>query len=616
MSTETPFSAAAASSATLQLNPMVDYLNSLRTQQKDVNATYVYEARAEFLRALRERAPWFPDSDALHAPTLLDRLANDLAEGTLTARMIFLTGDAGDGKTAFCAALAQALQHEGELEPVTTIGTFRIVKDASEISEATLRTHMLERLASSEHSTLVVAINEGRLRRLFQGMEAPAAKLWTDAIKPALDGWLTSEGAAVLDAAMREHKTYVLNFRLRFHVREVTPALLQRWTKPAVWEASPACSVCVARDRCPMLANARDLRDATIQERVSDVLAFCHFTGQRLPFRRLQAVLALAMTGGLRCRDVISGPLQDEVVAKLLRHRFYNALFLQKPEHRPVDVRPEPIARAFAPADAGRFVDLKRDAEVDDRIRRETIDGDPPPLGQLEVAAASALRNRLAPSSSGEVVGQLSEDLADLTRSLRRYLSFMDGPPDGLSWRRTLALVEDAAGDAKLADELRRRVVEALNRLHRMEEAKTETITGNQIDPAGFRTSARQVLELNLGTEFTASVVRGPELPASVKKYLESTPSEIHLEACTPFRRGEVARLRLDARLVDILRRVLDGYSSWHSLGPYRRDLARFHSHLMALAASAGQEPKLTIRAGARRYSVSTVGNKLRFEGQ
>ena len=85
--------------------------------------------------------------------------------------------------------------------------------------------------------------------------------------------------------------------------------------------------------------------------------------------------------------------------------------------------------------------------------------------------------------------------------------------------------------DSGQPDSLRRAVVEALNRLHGVEELKTETITAHQIDAAGFRNPARQVLELNLGTEFSPNLERGPSLPAAVQAYLESAPTEIYFTA-------------------------------------------------------------------------------------
>ena len=120
-------------------NPMVEYLNSLRTQQQDSNATYIHEARSDFLRFSPAPGALVPGRKTITFRTRLDALIDDLVEDTQRVRLLFLTGDAGDGKTAFCAALARRLGFEGELQWETVIGPWRIIKDASEVEEDVLR---------------------------------------------------------------------------------------------------------------------------------------------------------------------------------------------------------------------------------------------------------------------------------------------------------------------------------------------------------------------------------------------------------------------------------------------------------------------------------------------
>jgi hypothetical protein len=196
---------------------------------------------------------------------------------------------------------------------------------------------------------------------------------------------------------------------------------------------------------------------------------------------------------------------------------------------------------------------------------------------------------------------------------------FVDDVAPDMSWRRALALVESYA-EAGKGESLQRTVVEAINRLHGVKELKTETITGNQIDAAGFRTPARQVLELNLGTDFSCGLRRGPSLPDTVKPYLESAPTEIYLVAWPREANVDPALLRLDARIVEIFLSVNAGFTAWQGLGAYRRALARFHAHLSALAWRAGHKPVVTVRADDKSYSVSVDmardQPRLRFEGQ
>jgi hypothetical protein len=290
----------------------VDYINSLRTQQVDGNPSYVHETRQVFLDTLRARWDWLPTADALHVPGRLDNVLEVLRQGNLPARIIFLTGDAGDGKTALCGRLVSALGFSDPLGPVTSIGDWIIIKDASEVPEQDLRSWVGQHLITSGARTrLVVAINEGRLRRLFRQSFPERPELWDRVIAPAIDASLDEEGAARLDQAIQDNGVLVINFRHRFHVRSLLGPLLDTWTTPTLWEEGPGCSECPARGHCPILANATSLRQPGPRQHLADLLTAVHFSGQRLPFRRFQAVLALATTGGLSCRDVLTGPLRS-----------------------------------------------------------------------------------------------------------------------------------------------------------------------------------------------------------------------------------------------------------------------------------------------------------------
>ncbi len=170
------------------VNPMVEYLNSLRTQQQTSNSTYIHEARRDFLQSLQRVAAWFPDEKRLQVRTRLDSLVDDLATGAQSVSVLFLTGDAGDGKTAFCDTLAQRLGFEGALKPETLIGSWRIIKDASEVEEGALAALIEKQLESVPSKGLIVAINEGRLRRLFRSLSANGQRLWKEVVEPALEG--------------------------------------------------------------------------------------------------------------------------------------------------------------------------------------------------------------------------------------------------------------------------------------------------------------------------------------------------------------------------------------------------------------------------------------------
>jgi hypothetical protein len=625
---------------------MVEYVNSLRTQEHGANPSYVYENRKPFLDQLRAGAAWFPNDDALYVRTKLDDLVDDVAADRLASDLIFLTGDAGDGKTALCAQVARRLGRDDELVDVTPVGKWLIVKDASEVEEDRLQALLAERLApGAAGPRLLIAINEGRLRRVMRFGVTTRPGLWEHLIEPALEAWLDDEAARLLDQRMRLERVTVLNFRHRFHVPTVVPSLLTLWTRPSWWEGSPTCGRCPARGRCPILTNAASLRSPAVQAKISDVLASAHFAGQRLPFRRLQAVLAMAVTAGLKCRDVQVGAIARAGVTPidLLRYRYYEAL-LRTDIAGAVSVQPEAITRTLAPADPGRAAAWAFDQDVASVVAPDGSDdggsislaGTSLPLPEAQ--AVRFIRRLIQPAEDAREIPDITRDLARLTQALRRWAGLSAGellssdaprPAGGLRepWRQALHQLREYAVDGRF-EELLRTVVGAINRFHHLGALKEDAIVRRQIDPAGFRDPTRLALELDLGVDFEVRLARGPVLPDLVKPWLETAASEIYLEARPKSSSGSTgawARLNLNSRLVEALLDTRAGYTYLGTLGPYRRDLARFHSRLLALARDAGLVPQVTLRIGSKVYRATSVASstagkataaRLRFEGE
>jgi hypothetical protein len=595
---------------------MVLYLNSLRTQNHGGNPSYVHETRQAFLDQLRARWDWFPRTEELYVESKLDALVKAIDDGRVDAKVIFLTGDAGDGKTAICDRVAKRLGRPEELDRVTQIGDWTIVKDASETAEDDLRALIRRHLdGTSPLARLMVAINEGRLRRILRTGHEARPGLWEAVISPALDARLDEEGAKALDARMKDEHVLVLNFRHRFHVRLVTGPLLSVWTRSALWEQGPVCRSCQARATCPILANIQSLRDQGVQRHLADLLTSVHFSGQRLPFRRLQALLALACTSGLTCDDAQKEVLSSASAAlDRLRYRYYAAVFPPEPGE-PVRVQREPLTNALSSLDPGRFASRDFDEEVAAIAAPVPDDAQSLTLVGLTLPKAEEDAVRAVRSSAASGSASLSSDQTILTRSLRRWAALAGGiVPPGMGWPRATQLLEDYASDKGDADELKRQVLISLNLLHRVPGPKSDSLAAKQVDPGGFRDPMRLALEVDLGTEFEVRLRKGPVLPLNqVTPWLEGCPSEIALEARPKGASGEWAPLQLDARLVEALLGVIGGYAYLGVLGSYRRDLARFFSRLAQLARKAGKVPVVFLRFPGRQVRVTSEGGKLRF---
>lgn len=568
------------------MNPIVEYINSLRTQSHDADPNYVEENRAESLARLRVNHPWFPADEVLRVPTHISVLIEAMRRPDFPADLVFLTGDAGDGKTAACVDLAASEDVRRPLKPVDRAGNWIVIKDASEIGEPEL----LAAISASrrDHTRLVVAINEGRLRRLQRTSELK--DLWSSVFTPSLASWIDNTAAGALDAAVREHRVVVVNFRHRMHVRPVTPALLEVWTRKEFWENGAGCGSCSAQAQCPILANAQSLRRGAVVQRLTDALALAHYAGQRLPFRRLQGVLAHAVTAGLRCAQVISGRRPQ------LTDRYYWVFLQREPT---ADSRPEPVARALAPIDPAFVAEPRRD-EVVSSLMRDT--------SSLEAFDRLALE------------GSENRESTDNMRALRRRLTFdSKGPisPDSASdtWLRALEIVENAAvrGDDKLALEV---LAEGINRLHRHETTLQDAITDHQLEPAAFRDPERASLEVDVGTQFEFRLAKGPVLPPLVRPWLESAPTDLELQAWPRHqpRPTKPARMRVDARLIVALLDVRRGFTFIPAVGSHRRELARFHAQLIEQVDV--RNIHVVLRSEGRAWRLTHSGNQLRFEGR
>jgi hypothetical protein len=613
-------------------NPLVRYLNSLRTQSDQSNPSYIEENRRPFLERLRAEAPWFPTPDDLHVETRLDALVDAMAAGDPGVDVVILTGDAGDGKTAVCARLAARLGCSTDLQPPAEIGRWTVLKDASELREVDLLQHVGRALAERGSGRgLVVAINEGRLRRLGRGVgkreeqhaEARAAvqRLWESVIEPALRSDLDEAAARDLGDNMKRERVAVVNFRHRMHVRSVTPGLLRTWTPARLWEESPACGACPRRAGCTILSNVVDLRRSDVQERVADVLSAAHYAGQRLPFRRLQAVLALTATGGLDCAEV-HGHAEDWGPLEWQAYRAHNVLFPEGAVRGPLEVQGEPVARVLAASDPGPISDDSLDAQIA-AIVAAVEDGvpcalDDVPLGPREREAAMRVRE-LTRVGGEERANDPGDALADLTRSLRRFRA-LHGEPRPATFRRALHLLEMQAIHG-VGEDLCREVVGALNALHRLGATNEHALSARQVDPMGFRNPDRLALELDLGVELDVTLRRGPVTPEIVSAWLEVAASDIELVAWprgADRSRGDA--LRIDLHLLTVLLAVREGYTLIHGLGPYRADLARFFARLAARAREAGHAPVVSLHVGERTYRVCSdhAGGdvRIRFEGQ
>lgn len=246
--------------------------------------------------------------------TLLDRqLLPDIVAGR--RQLVFLTGNPGDGKTAFLEKVRDELKRLGAASIaenrygwVLDMGTrrFEAVYDASESREERSSEQILsEAFAPFSGSTepslaqlpvLLVAINDGRLHEFFHKHRSEF-------------GWLAGEiDRHIFDSGVPNKTIAVVDLKRR--------ALVQLPQKPASLFAQmlhsllqedhwKGCSNCTARFECPIKFNADSLRDPGIVNQVERLFLVQHWRRtRRSTIRDVRSALSYFITGNLACEDV------------------------------------------------------------------------------------------------------------------------------------------------------------------------------------------------------------------------------------------------------------------------------------------------------------------------
>jgi serine/threonine protein kinase len=322
-----------ASGLVRQINPWVDGVRGLYRDSATGNA----DNRGLDTEFARET----------YVPTALDER---LLPAILTDRppAVFLSGNPGDGKTAFLERVHAELLVHGATEMQRDASgwelaldghTFRSCYDASESSgELSADAQLSRRLAGLEGDdppagsvTALVAINDGRLADFFARHEERFF-------------WLANQVRIGADDGMTDLKhPWVIDLKRRAFVQladtsagpSVFQRVLDKLVEPARWEI---CGSCQAQSVCPMLANARALHGTVdggqARRRLERLAALVHLRREFHPtMRDLRSALAFLVTANLSC-DQVHRAREGVARAELLgaESHFWQRAFTPPPE--------------------------------------------------------------------------------------------------------------------------------------------------------------------------------------------------------------------------------------------------------------------------------------------
>lgn len=282
-------------------NPFVSHLLTLYSQSSKTNAG---------TRGLDEIGK------LTYVSTLLD---TELTPAVLNGefRLVLISGNAGDGKTAFIQQLeAQASEAETLVRGpngrqfVLNGRTFHSNYDGSQDegdkdNDAVLRDFFGPFAGNdpqhwTSNSTHLIAINEGRLVDFLSSHQQRFPRLAT-LVREGLAGSAVQDGVAIINLNLR---SVVANTNKQNN--SIFDRLLRRMVEPQFWQA---CVGCDLRDRCYIHHNARTLMDPVagprVIERLKDLYTITHLRGRlHITLRDLRSALAFMLVGTRDCDEV------------------------------------------------------------------------------------------------------------------------------------------------------------------------------------------------------------------------------------------------------------------------------------------------------------------------
>jgi serine/threonine protein kinase len=544
-------------------------------------------------------------AEATYVPTRLD---HDLTEALLEGRhrLVLITGNAGDGKTAFIQQAEQLARQRGAqvVEHSSNGSRFRYLTreiltlyDGSQDEEDSTSDEVLKRFLApfasdgkADAAVRVAAINEGRLRDfiLAHREEFPV-------LLPVIAILDEPSGQAEVSGVV------VVNLNLRSITAGGANSILSRQMSTIVngpfWDA---CNRCDYRVRCPIKHNVDTLGDPVsgdaVIERFRLLIDLVRLRRRRhLTMRDARSLIAFAL---FRDRDCVE-------IAELLQRG------------QPMDIVDLSYFQAVGGDGVPEASELDRGAallsEVDVGLVANPEEDRRLAFGSLPLRLAFPRREsdyprELLEKARGEAGSGYEVDAVAARRvhKAQRRLVFFERSDDG--WWRMLPYAQLATLESALADDADRHrtrlltaIIEAISAaegVHTRAGALWIATTDN-VDDAGLQGYRR----------FAADEFELVSAAANVP-YVEFTADHLQLR-----HRDSGASLVVDIDLVEVLDRLRDG--AVPSLDESRGilvNLALFKHRLLAAPASEiylmGDEGAMRIAsAGAGRVALAEAGS-------
>jgi serine/threonine protein kinase len=495
-------------------------------------------------------------------------------------RLVIVTGNAGDGKTAFLQQVEALFEQNGAA--VTRLPTkngstwawegrsYETNYDGSQDEEDRSNNDVLDAFLKPFEGENVdglngvivrlLAINEGRLLDfLAHGPRSSAYVGLRRFVNDALGGSQPPDGALLVNLNVRAVTAG--------GVSSLVERQLLQLLQPKLWEP---CSRCSLRTSCPLLHNAESLSDSNsgpaVRERVRRLFEVVHLRRRaHVTMRDLRSSLSWLLLRDHGCgdvRDILA--TADEAKLPSLVALNYTEAFAD-----PDSGASLPIKTAGSERAVDRLVRRLREADVG-RVNHPILDrqlafeiGGAVPWMTFEKRsmAASAMLRRFAsevPRSNDDVpLPHIIESRRRLAGVLRRW-AFFERRDDG--WKHMLpyssvglleAVINAKSGGERrrVCEDLRDRVVEAVSVAEGVRNAKLRcsylALRVSRIKDAPIRS-----YRLFPKDTFRIDVSRG-----AYEEFLEFSPDAVELASI-----NGPARLRISLDLLEMMELIRHGY--------------------------------------------------------
>lgn len=515
-----------------------------------------------------------------YVQTWLDeKLAPAIVSGRF--RLVLITGNAGDGKTAFLQQVQSLFEQNGAaVEELPTQNgarwTFNGVyyesnydgsQDEGDRENDTVLEEFFAPFAGADVSVSgtqarLIAINEGRLIDFLQHSDAaPRFQGLKRFVLDALDGRAPALGTLLVNLNVRAVTAH--------GDKSLLEKQLQRFLQPELWTPCRRCSL---KDKCPIKHNVDSLGDPTagvaVRRRIRRLFEVVHLRRRmHVTMRDLRSALSYLLLRDTSCTDVAQlVSHESDGLAAHLQARYYpnvfagDHLFDEATEDMHGDRTVDRLVRRLREVDVG----LVNDPALDRRLDHSPASAVPWMTFDARSAHAMevlhALQRDVPEVGDGSDIAGAIQERRRLLASWRRWAFFErrdDGWQDMLPYR-SLELLErvaessDSQARTVAVEKLRDAVIDAISLSEgvRSPEVRAKYLALRISRVQGATTRSYRLFPKGA---FHVRVVA----PAGVGEYLEYSPDAVELVA-----RGDQshASLRISLDLLEMLMLIASGY--------------------------------------------------------